>query len=59
LVDPHNTDEIAVAMQRIWHEPELRADLVQKGRQQRLLFSWDEAAEKIYSLLESVVQKNQ
>jgi glycosyltransferase involved in cell wall biosynthesis len=59
LVDPHNIDEIAAAMQRIWHEPELRADLVQKGRQQRLLFSWDEAAEKIYSLLESVVQKNQ
>jgi len=59
LVDPHNTGEIAAAMQRIWNEPELRADLVKKGQQQRLLFSWDEAAEKIYSLLESVVQKNQ
>lgn len=59
LVDPHNINEIAAAMQRIWNEPELRADLVQKGRQQRQLFSWDKAAEKIYSLLESVGQKNQ
>lgn len=59
LVDPHNINEIAAAMQRIWDEPELRADLVQKGRQQRQLFSWDKAAEKIYSLLESVGQKNQ
>lgn len=59
LVDPHNTDQIAVAMQRIWSDPELRADLVEKGKQQRLLFSWDEAARQIYAVLESTVKQNQ
>jgi len=58
LADPHDTAAIALAMQRIWAEPKLRAELIEKGQQQRQQFSWDEAATKIYAVLESVAHKN-
>ena len=58
LVDPHQVADIAAAMLRIWNEPELRVELVEKGKIQRQRFSWDEAAAKIYAVLESVVPKH-
>lgn len=55
LVDPHDPEAIAEAMLRIWQEPTLREDLVQKGRVQRQLFSWDRAASAIYEVFKPLV----
>lgn len=55
LVDPHDTQAIAEAMLRIWQEPALREDLLQKGREQRQQFSWDEAAAAIYQVFKKLV----
>ena len=54
LVDPYDVEEIAGAMLRIWNEPDLREDLVKKGKQQRQQFSWDKAATDIYTILQAV-----
>jgi glycosyltransferase involved in cell wall biosynthesis len=54
LVNPHDVEAISTAMLRIREEAELRHDLVAKGRLQRRLFSWDQAAVAIYEVLRSV-----
>lgn len=54
LVDPHDTEAIANAMLRIWQEPELRKDLIEKGQKQRQQFSWDEAATAIYQVFKKL-----
>ena len=44
LVDPLSVDDIADAMTRIADDDSLRSDLIQRGRIQRTLFSWDRTA---------------
>lgn len=51
LVDPHSPQQIATALQRIASEPQLRATLIAKGRQQRNKFSWDLTAERLWQSL--------
>lgn len=51
LVDPMDPADIARAMMRIWQEPELRQQLIEKGRVRKTAFNWSEAAEKIYDIL--------
>lgn len=51
LTDPEDEKSIAGAMRQIWEEPQLRLELIRRGRTQRSKFSWDTAAEQIYSAL--------
>jgi len=51
--DPTDYWDIAMAMERIVTEPELKEDLILKGRIQRQKFSWDTSAEELWKLLES------
>jgi len=44
LVNPYSVEEIEAAMTRIWKEPELRNDLIEKGWNQRDVFNWDRTA---------------
>ncbi len=44
LVDPENSEEIAVAMQRLLTEPALHAELSEKGIKRAACFSWELAA---------------
>lgn len=44
LVDPTNIEAIAEGMFRLYANPDLCADLVEKGRQQRKKFDWNQAA---------------
>ncbi|MBK6947297.1 MAG: glycosyltransferase family 4 protein [Haliscomenobacter sp.] len=57
LADPTQVDQIAAAMAEVWRNPELRESLITKGRIQRETFSWDSAAQKIYSVLEQAVNE--
>ena len=48
LVDPHSKEAIAAGMARLWHEEALRQNLVEKGRMQRLKYSWDKADQVVF-----------
>lgn len=55
LVDPFSTDAIANAMIKIQQEPELRTQLIKKGKIQCKKFSWDKTAEKFWESIEKVL----
>ena len=47
--DPNNPHEIAQQLQRIVNDPQLRAELVEKGRKQRQLFAPDKIIADFYA----------
>ena len=47
-VDPMNVEEIKNAMLKINNDPELRADLISKGKKQKENFSWDRSANLLW-----------
>jgi glycosyltransferase involved in cell wall biosynthesis len=51
LVDPYSEAAIAGGLETMYTNSALRTDLIEKGRQRRLDFSWDKAAREIYQLL--------
>jgi glycosyltransferase involved in cell wall biosynthesis len=55
LVDPFSVDSIAAALFRIENEPELRAQLIEKGKIRRQEFSWDKTAAKLWSSIEKAL----
>jgi glycosyltransferase involved in cell wall biosynthesis len=44
LIDPHDVDELTVAMWRVLNDTELREQMREKGLQQAGRFSWEKAA---------------
>jgi glycosyltransferase involved in cell wall biosynthesis len=54
LVDPLITDQIAIAMQLLYEEPQRREALIREGRTQRGAFSWDRAADVLWKAVEKV-----
>ena len=51
LADPHRPEAIATAMQRLYGQPELRTELIEKGKLQRTHFSWERTAETTWEVL--------
>jgi len=45
--DPENTRDIALAMDKLWHDTRLRDELKEKGHIQAGLFSWQNSARSI------------
>jgi len=59
LIDPFNEEEIAMAMQKIAADPVLREDLIAKGFERAKLFSWDQAANKLWqSMMKTISESN-
>ena len=54
LVDPASTDTVVQAMQQLYEDENLYRQLVEAGELQRRKFSWDMAAESIYTILKNV-----
>lgn len=57
LVDPTDVGAIAQGMQRLYQEPALRQEMIEKGRTQRQQFSWDKTARLLWESLERVYNK--
>ncbi|MFK7796306.1 MAG: glycosyltransferase family 4 protein [Aureispira sp.] len=57
LADPTSIEDIAQQMQNLWEQPQLRQALVEKGKQQRQLFSWEQTAQKLWQSLERLLDK--
>jgi glycosyltransferase involved in cell wall biosynthesis len=53
LVDPFSVDSISEGMFKIYSQPELRKNLIEKGRLRKLNYSWDKTAEALW---ESVIK---
>lgn len=54
LVNPHDVDEIALAMRRLHSSAELRANLIERGYQRVGEFSWDAVALRVQDVIHSV-----
>jgi len=52
LVDPNVVEQITEAMTRLFSDEMLRNSLIEKGRTQRQLFSWDLTAERLWQCIE-------
>ena len=56
LTDPFSTDSIAGAMQKIAMDTDFRQKLVAAGREQRLKFSWQQTADKLWNCVEKALE---
>jgi glycosyltransferase involved in cell wall biosynthesis len=56
LVDPFEVEDIAAKMSMIWESETLRNDLVEKGKSQKKLFSWDRTAQLLYGSIVRAIQ---
>lgn len=54
LVNPWDIEALTLAMKRLYDEPEFRTALIEKGKQQRQLFTWERAAQQVYQALKKV-----
>jgi glycosyltransferase involved in cell wall biosynthesis len=50
-VDPFSVGSIAGAMLKIYNDPVLRNDLIEKGRERRKEFSWQRTSEKLWDCI--------
>jgi len=58
LVDPLNVDELANGLIRLAGDPALREDLIARGRERALQFTWDSAVAKTWGVYEKVMAEN-
>ncbi len=56
LTDPSSVEQIALAMQSMAKDEKLRQALIEKGRRQRQLFSWDKTAERLWESMEKCLE---
>ncbi|MGF7215681.1 glycosyltransferase involved in cell wall biosynthesis [Spirosoma lacussanchae] len=47
LVDPHQPNQMVVAMHRLRHDPALRQTLIERGHKQVARFSWQRSAQQL------------
>jgi glycosyltransferase involved in cell wall biosynthesis len=57
LVDPHDADELTVAIHRVLNEPDLAAEMRDKGIRQAARFSWERAARETLSIYQRVMER--
>ncbi len=48
LVDPHDVESIAAGLARLWHEPDLRQQLIAHGHDNLRRFSWARSADVLW-----------
>lgn len=58
LAEATSVDSIAAQLQKLWENPTLRQELLQKGRIQRQKFSWEQTAQKLWQSLEKLLEQS-
>lgn len=48
LVNPHDSESIVEALCQMYESPKLRQELIEKGRLQRLKYSWQKSADELW-----------
>ena len=59
LVDPHAANSIAAGLARLWHEPDLRRQLVARGQENLGRFSWAKSADVLWQAVLKAVDNKQ
>jgi glycosyltransferase involved in cell wall biosynthesis len=54
LVDPHDIEDLAISMNRLLTDEELRAELIAKGFKRASKFSWNKAARETLAVYKKV-----
>lgn len=57
LVNPHDSDDISHAMEKIYTDQALREELIKKGYMRAKDFSWTKAAGEVMAVLQKVAKK--
>jgi len=57
LVDPFSVESIATGMIKIYAEPELRTQLIEKGRIRKREFSWNKTANLLWESVEKTINE--
>ena len=57
LADPHDAENIAAGLARLWHEPDLRRQLVVRGQENLRRFSWACSAEVLWQAIQAAAGK--
>ena len=57
LVNPLEVGEITNAMHRIYQDKKLSAELIEKGKQQKTNFSWQQTANRLWACVEKVLNQ--
>lgn len=55
LVDPFSIQSIADALLTVYEKPEIRAELIEKGKERIKHFSWDISAEKFWESIQKTI----
>ena len=58
FVNPASVNEIADAMLKMSTQPELRSELIEKGKERRKAFSWQQTADKLWLSIEKVINSD-
>jgi glycosyltransferase involved in cell wall biosynthesis len=57
LVDPFSVRSITDALIKIANTPQLRQELIEKGRERRKMFSWQKTSERLWASIEKVLNQ--
>lgn len=49
LVDPYDVDSIAKGMEDVWRDTSLRAQLIEKGKTRKTVYSWNRSADLLWN----------
>ena len=55
LVDPFSVKSIAEGLEKVAFDPELRADMIRKGRDRKKIFTWQNSADQLWKVIENVL----
>ncbi|RLD34461.1 MAG: glycosyltransferase family 1 protein [Bacteroidetes bacterium] len=58
LVDPFSVKSIADGLEKVALDPELRATMIEKGRARSKLFTWQNSADNLWSVIDSVLTQS-
>lgn len=53
MVDPMQVEEIKSAMVKLYRDPALRNQLIEKGRERKKIFTWEQTADKVWNSIET------
>lgn len=57
LVDPFSVKSIAGGLEKVAFDPELREEMVRKGRERKKVFTWQNSADGLWEVIENVLNQ--
>lgn len=55
LVDPFSVKSIARGLEKVALDPELRSEMIRKGRERKKIFTWQNSADQLWEVIENVL----